>query len=57
MSPDAAAPVVERVRSADLSDDVDNSAELYQPGDVIVVVRGFEDGTAEIAANARRPDD
>ena len=24
--------------------------ELYQPGDIIVVIRGFEDGTAEIAA-------
>ena len=50
MSPDAAAPVVERVRWADLSDDEDNSAELYQSGDIIVVIRGFEDGTAEIAA-------
>ena len=50
MSPDAAAPVVERVRWADLSDDEDNSAESYQPGDIIVVIRGFEDGTAEIAA-------
>ena len=50
MLPDAAAPVVERVRWADLSDDEDNSAELHQPGDIIVVIRGFEDGTAEIAA-------
>ena len=50
MSPDAAAPVVERVRWADLSDDEDHSAELYQSGDVLVVIRGFEDGTAEIAA-------
>ena len=50
MSPDAAAPAVERVRWADLSDDEDNSAELYQAGDIIVVIRGFEDGTAEIAA-------
>ena len=50
MSPAAAAPVVERVRWADLSDDEDNSAEFYQPGDFIVVFRGFEDGTAEIAA-------
>ena len=49
MSPDAAAPVVGRVRWADLSDDGDNVAEVYQPGDVIVVIR-FEDGTAEIAA-------
>ena len=37
------------MRWADLSDDEDNSAELYQPGDVILVIR-FEDGTAEIAA-------
>ena len=41
--------MVERVRWADLSDDEDNAAEVYQPGDVIVVVR-FEDGTAELAA-------
>ena len=50
MLPDAAAPVVERVRWADLSDVEDSSAQVYQPGDVIVVIRGFEDGTAEIAA-------
>ena len=49
-APVAAAPVVERVRWADLSDDEDNSAELYQTGDIIVVIRGFEDGTAEIVA-------
>ena len=49
MSPDAAAPVVGRVRCADFSGDGDNTAEVYQPGDVIVVIR-FEDGTAEIAA-------
>ena len=41
MSPDAAAPVVERVRWADLSDADDNSAENYQSGDVIVVTHGF----------------
>jgi len=50
MSPDAAAPVVERVRWAELSDDEDNSADLHQPGDIIPVIRGFADGTAEIAA-------
>ena len=50
MSPAAAVPVVERVRWADLSDNEDNSAELYQSGDIIVVIRGFEDGTAAIAA-------
>ena len=50
MSPDAAAPVVERVGWADLSDDEDKFADLYQTGDVIMVIRGFEDGTAEIAA-------
>ena len=49
MPPDAAAPAVGRVRWADLSDDEDDSAELYQPGDVILVIR-FEDGTAEIVA-------
>ena len=49
MSPDAPAPVVGRVRWADLSDDEDNAAKFYQPGDVIVVIR-FEDGAAEIAA-------
>ena len=49
MPPDAAAPAAGRVRWADLSDDEDNSAEFYQPGDVILVIR-FEDGTAEIVA-------
>ncbi len=42
--------MVERVRWTDLWADEDNTAELYQPGDIIVIIRGFEDGTAEIAA-------